>query len=142
MVTSPLDQALQLVRRATGGRGLDRAAVLEWHQLLQKASGEEAEQIGFMAEALVTSAQNQEDRAWLQGLLAGGSEQANRDLELAKQMARSMNARGDAKDEPAAADDGIDWAKVAREAQTMVDLNRPATEAWQSSRKGTKGEEG
>jgi hypothetical protein len=38
--------------------------------------------------------------------------------------------------------DGIDWPKVAREAQTMVDLNRVATEAWQGSRKGAKGEEG
>ena len=34
--------------------------------------------------------------------------------------------------QPAAADDGIDWAKVAREAQTMVELNRSANEAWQA----------
>lgn len=53
-----------------------------------------------------------------------------------------MNDPDKAKKDPAAADDDIDWANVASEAQTMVDLNRSANEAWQSSRKGTKGDEG
>lgn len=37
---------------------------------------------------------------------------------------------------------GIDWAKVAREANTMVELNKAANEAWQGRRKGVKGEDG
>lgn len=50
-------------------------------------------------------------------------------------------------EEPAAAKGeadggGIDWAKVAREANTMVELNKAATEAWQGRRKGVKEEDG
>lgn len=36
------------------------------------------------------------------------------------------------KKQPAAAEGGIDWANVASEARTMVELNRPANEAWQA----------
>lgn len=52
-----------------------------------------------------------------------------------------MNNPDKVNKEAAAASDGIDWAKVAREAQIMVDLNRPANEAWQGSQKGAKAEE-
>lgn len=48
----------------------------------------------------------------------------------------TMTSQEDQK--PAAASDGIDWAKVAREAQTMVDLNRSATEAWQAGKQKGK----
>jgi|GEM_PF-5698127 hypothetical protein len=34
--------------------------------------------------------------------------------------------------QPAAADGGIDWANVASEARTMVELNRSASESWQA----------
>ena len=44
--------------------------------------------------------------------------------------------------EPApAADDGIDWEKVAREAKTMVDLNAEATRRWQESQGASEAEE-
>lgn len=36
------------------------------------------------------------------------------------------------KDKKPAAESGIDWANVNSEARTMVELNRPATEAWQA----------
>lgn len=42
------------------------------------------------------------------------------------------------KKDPAAADDGIDWANVANEARTMVELNRPASEAWQGGKQKGK----
>lgn len=53
-----------------------------------------------------------------------------------------MNEPSKDKKDPAAAEGGIDWANVTQEAQTMVDLNRSATEAWQGSRKGVKPEDG
>ena len=135
-----LDQAVDLIRAATGGGGLNRDAATRWYQLLQQAKGTDAEQIGQMGEALLVAARDDLERAWVQGLLRGGPEQAM--AHQARTERTQAAARGDAEDEPAAPDDGIDWAKVAREAQTMVDLNRSATEAWQSSRKGVKGEDG
>lgn len=34
------------------------------------------------------------------------------------------------KKQPAAAEGGIDWANVASEVRTMLELNRSATENW------------
>lgn len=36
--------------------------------------------------------------------------------------------------QPAAAEEKIDWAKVASEAQIMVDLNQEAMKAWHASK--------
>lgn len=51
-----------------------------------------------------------------------------RDEQMAM-LTRGKSARTDA--EPK--DSGIDWERVAREAQTMVDLNRESTRRWQES---------
>jgi hypothetical protein len=133
MVTTYLDQAMQAVRKATSGRGLNRAAVLQWQQQLQKASGEEAEQIGFMAEALMVAARTPEDRAWLQGLLAGGPQQAKQNLKQERSMPNATTSRGDAEEKEAAA--GVDWANVASEVSTMLELNKAANDAWQGQGK-------
>lgn len=42
---------------------------------------------------------------------------------------------------PAPESDGIDWAKVAREAQAMVDLNKDAMAAWKKGQKASKAEQ-
>lgn len=116
---------------ASMGGTLDRSAVIRWAALRDNANGRERQVIEWMSEAFQPMVRTEEDRRWLAAFLSG--------MPMDDGQAP---ARADAEDEPAAADDDIDWANVASEAQTMVDLNRPATEAWQGSRKGAKGEEG
>lgn len=36
-------------------------------------------------------------------------------------------------EQPAAAEQGIDWANVASEVSTMLELNKAANEAWAAS---------
>lgn len=43
-----------------------------------------------------------------------------------------MNETSKDKKDPAAAEGGIDWANVASEARTMMELNRSASESWQA----------
>lgn len=50
------------------------------------------------------------------------------------------SVRSDAEEQAPAKDDGIDWAKVAREAQIMVDLNKESNKRWQESQ-GSEAEE-
>jgi len=141
-MTALVDKALEMIRTATQGGGVDREAATRWYQLLQRAKGQDAEQIAYMGEALVVAARGDSERIWVEGLLMGGPKQAKaQQLQLESSMGMPRIDVDDQSEE-AAADDGIDWAKVGREAQTMVDLNRSANEAWQGSRKGTKGEEG
>lgn len=47
-----------------------------------------------------------------------------------------MAKRSDPRQEPAAAKQGIDWAKVASEVNIMLDLNKAANEAWQGQQGG------
>jgi hypothetical protein len=62
--------ALSAIRQATiGPGGMYRPAAIRWRQLLQQASGEEREQIGFMAEALIASASDPADAAFVQQLI-------------------------------------------------------------------------
>jgi hypothetical protein len=39
-------------------------------------------------------------------------------------------------EQPAAAEGGIDWANVASEVNTMLQLNQAANDAWQGQQKG------
>ena len=44
-------------------------------------------------------------------------------------------------EKPAAADQGIDWANVASEVSTMLELNKAANEAWQGQQGQGKDDE-
>lgn len=54
----------------------------------------------------------------------------------------ATGARSDAEEpKPAAEPDGIDWERVSREAQTMVDLNKSAMDRWRQGQPGSEAEE-
>jgi hypothetical protein len=135
-MTALLAQAEQMIRTATAGRGIETDAATRWYQILQQAKGEEAEQIAYMGEALLVSAQGVLERAWVEGLLRGGPKEAKaRARRLAMtQQAEQQDARRDAAE--SAAKGGIDWSKVGREAQVMVDLNLQAMVGWEGSPEG------
>lgn len=64
-------EAHDAVRQATMGPGpLDRSAATRWRQLLHQASGDEREQIAFMAEALMAAAGDPDDAAFVEVLLS------------------------------------------------------------------------
>lgn len=90
-------EAHNAVRQATTGPGgIDRPAAIRWRQLLQQASGEEREQIAFMAEALIASAGDPADAAFVQLLvnlddrLPAELVERTIDLALAEQRAREV----------------------------------------------------
>lgn len=108
---------------ASMGGMFDRSAVVRWGALKDKATGRERQLIQWMSEAFHPMVRTEEDRRWLAAFLSG----------MPMDDAQA-SARADAEDEdeqPAAAEGGIDWANVASEARTMMDLNRTAMENWQ-----------
>lgn len=108
---------------ASMGGTFDRSAVVRWGALKDKATGRERQLIQWMSEAFHPMVRTEEDRRWLAAFLSG----------MPMDDAQAP-ARADAEDEdeqPAAAEGGIDWANVASEARTMMDLNRTAMENWQ-----------
>lgn len=104
------------------GGTFDRSAVVRWGALKDKATGKERQLIQWMSEAFHPMIRTEEDRRWLAAFLSG----------MPMDDAQAP-ARADAEDEQqAAATGGIDWANVASEARTMVELNRSASESWQA----------
>jgi hypothetical protein len=53
------------------GSQLDRAAVVRWAAMKEKATGREREAIGWMSEAFYPLANTEEDRRWLSSFLSG-----------------------------------------------------------------------
>lgn len=45
-------------------------------------------------------------------------------------------AKQSKEEQPAAAEQGIDWANVASEVSTMLELNKAANDAWQGQQAG------
>lgn len=115
---------------ASMGGMFDRSVVVRWGALKDKATGRERQLIQWMSEAFHPMTRTEEDRRWLAAFLSG--------MPMDDAQASARADAEDEDDQPAAADDGIDWAKVAREAQTMVDLNRSANEAWHAGKQKGK----
>lgn len=63
-------QAAQELITAMGGK-LDRAAVVRWAAIKEKATGRERQAIEWMAEAFYPLAITEADRRWLSSFLSG-----------------------------------------------------------------------
>lgn len=124
-----LNQAHKALIAATRGEGLNRTAVLEWHELKAQAQGDEAELIGEGAEALMVAAGPGDER-WLRALLSGGPEAAERAAlqdRMQDEAFTFTDGRGDAADgeEEQQPDQGggLDWGLIGKEVEAMIRLN-------------------
>jgi hypothetical protein len=137
-----LERAHLAITAATAGDRLQRERVIEWYELRQQATGEEAELIDEAGEALMVAAADAADRQWLQALATGGPAAAERMAMAQRMQDEGMQfkptGRGDAADQAAAspADPGkaIDTTRmdhIDREVAIMVELNRKSNELWQ-----------
>jgi hypothetical protein len=130
-VSSLLEQAEALIRVATDSGGVKRDPAARWWSVLQEAQGKEAEQIAFMGEALLVAARGPVEQEWVAALLRGGPEEAD-SVEKRIMMSETFR-RTDASETD---QDGIDWANVASEVSTMLELNKAANDAWQGQQGG------
>jgi hypothetical protein len=112
------------------GTRLDRAAVVRWAAIKERADGRERQAISWMSEAFYPLAKTEDDRRWLSSFFSGIPalvEEARQSIKQEGDPKLKLQARSDETDsknaEVDASNKSINWANVASEVKTMLALN-------------------